>query len=85
MRELSAQEVGLVGGGGWLDPMEVAISYSSTAIGAGVGMAVAGPAGGVAGAVVGFGLGLAMSTGYSLATGPDGAYRDDGMSCHMTS
>ena len=85
MRELSVQEVGLVGGGSWFDPMELAITYTSTVAGAGVGLTVAGPVGGIAGAVVGFGMGVAMSAGYSMATEPGGAYRDDGMSCHMTS
>ena len=85
MRELSVQEVEMVGGGNWLEPMDVAIGYSSGAVSAAVGLTVAGPVGGIVGAFVGFGLGLAASVGYSLATGPDGSYRDDGMSCHATS
>ena len=85
MRELSMQEIESVSGGDWLDPMDVAISYSSTMVSFFVGLTVAGPVGGIVGAVAGFGVGIAATTGYSMATSPGGAYRDDGMSCHMTS
>lgn len=81
MRELNTQEILCVSGGSDLDPMDVAISYSSTVIGAGVGMVAGGPLGGVVGAALGFGAGLAMSYGYSLASGPGGAYYDNGTSC----
>jgi hypothetical protein len=48
-------------------------------------MVVGGPVGGVVGGAVGFGAGLVMSFGYSLASGPDGSYYDDGASCQATS
>lgn len=85
MKELNSHEIDMVSGG-WFDiePMDVAISYSSTAIGAGVGLTIAGPVGGIVGAAVGFGTGLAMSVGYSMATGPGGAYRDNGMVCYTS-
>lgn len=82
MRHLTEKEILCVSGGSDIDPMDVAISYSSTVIGAGVGMVAGGPVGGVVGAAVGFGAGLAM---YSLASGPDGSYYDDGSSCQATS
>jgi len=85
MRELTENEVFCVSGGSDIDPMDVAISYSSTVIGAGVGMVVGGPVGGVVGAAVGFGAGMVMSFGYSSASGSGGGYYDDGSSCQMTS
>lgn len=85
MRELSEQEVRCVSGGSDIDPMDVAISYSSTVIGAGAGMVAGGLVGGVVGAAVDFGAGLVMSFGYSLASGPSGFYYDDGRSCRMGS
>lgn len=85
MRELNAQEILRVSGGSDIDPMDVAISYSSTVIGAGVGMVTGGLVGGVVGAAVGFGAGMVMSYGYSLASGPGGYYYDDGSSCRASS
>ncbi|HDZ10245.1 hypothetical protein [Pseudohongiella sp.] len=85
MRVLSEKEILCVSGGSDFDPMDVAISYSSTVIGAGVGMVAGGPVGGVVGAAVGFGAGLAMSFGYSSASGPGGSYYDDGSSCQASS
>jgi len=84
MRELTKEEIAKVSGGE-LDPMEVAISYSSTAVGVAVGLTVGGPVGGVIGGAVGFGAGTLMSAGYSYATGSGGLYRDDGMACVMPS
>lgn len=85
MRELSVQEIEMVGGGELIDPMDVAIAFSSGITSMAVGLTVAGPVGGIVGAVAGFTLGMTASIGYSLATSPGGAYRDDGMSCHMAS
>lgn len=84
MRELTANEIMMVSGGSNVDPMDVAISYSSTVIGAAVGLTMGGPVGGIVGAAVGFGAGMLMSYGYGLATGPDGSYVDDGMTCQVS-
>jgi hypothetical protein len=84
MRELTIKEIGLVSGG-VIDPMDVAIGYSSGAVSMFVGFTIAGPVGGIVGAVAGFTLGMTASIGYSLATSPGGMYRDDGMACHMAS
>lgn len=85
MRELSSTEIMLVSGAGDIDPMDVAISYTSTVMGAAVGFTVAGPVGGFIGAVVGFSAGTAMNIGYSFATGMGGLYRDNGYACTMSS
>lgn len=84
MRELSSAEIIAVSGAGDIDPMDVAISYSSTVVGAAVGFSVAGPVGSIVGAVAGFTVGTAMNVGYSLATGGGGLYRDDLYACHMS-
>lgn len=83
MRELSIAEVHAVSGGWELDPMSVAITYSSTVMSAGIGLTVGGPVGGIAGAAIGFGMGLAMSIGYSMASSYNNHFYDDGMSCVM--
>jgi hypothetical protein len=64
--------------------MDFAISYSSTVVSAAVGFTVAGPVGGLIGAAVGFGAGIAMTVGYSLASGGGGLYREDQYACHMS-
>lgn len=81
MRELSIADVQAVSGGWELDPMDVAITYSSTVMSAGIGLTVGGPLGGIAGAAIGFGMGLAMSIGYSMASSSSSYYYNDGRSC----
>ncbi|MDO8909970.1 MAG: hypothetical protein Q7W55_15905 [Pseudohongiella sp.] len=84
MRVLNSAEIEMVSGGSDIDPMDIAISYSSTVISAAIGFSVAGPVGGLIGAAVGFTAGTAMTIGYSLATGGGGLYRDDLYACHMS-
>ncbi|MDP2286005.1 MAG: hypothetical protein Q8S94_15315 [Pseudohongiella sp.] len=84
MRELNSSEVMLISGGVDIDPMDIAVSYSSTVVGLAVGFSIAGPAGSIIGAFAGFVLGTTANIGYSLATGgSDRLYFDDGEACHV--
>lgn len=84
MRELNLEEINAVSGGD-IDPMDVAVSYSSTVIGGAIGLTVAGPVGGIVGGAIGFTAGIVMSVGYSLATSIGGMYRNTGYDCSRDS
>ena len=66
MKTLNANEMAAVSGGSLA--MDLAIGWSSTVEGAGMGLVVGGPVGGLMGAGVGFLAGAIAATGYELAT-----------------
>ncbi|HEY9514025.1 MAG TPA: hypothetical protein VIQ48_15790 [Rhodanobacter sp.] len=66
MKELTVNEMTIASGGSIA--MDLAIGWSSTVEGAGIGLVLGGPVGGLIGAGVGFVGGAIAAIGYELAT-----------------